>query len=305
MKQSMISVIMISYNHQDFIEESIISAVEQQRDTYDLEILIIDDGSSDKTQNIIRDIQNKYPNLIFPTFKKHEGIKSINKNFNEQIKKARGNYIAFLAGDDKFTHNGFKKQLDILEKEKDVELIISEGRMHYVDKQKFLDTCQEKVIVKKILNNDMNGVYEYIVSNVPRLLIQGYLLKKDLLVNINYFDEDVIADDWVLNIKIFKYLVRNKKRAVYLSEHAFQYNIHSSNTNANIKHQGTRVIQVIKKYGKDKRTFLANQYLYYCIASFKRKYGIDFFKYLFLLLPLSFYTVPILIKKIRNKVTSQ
>lgn len=306
-KKPTISVVMISYNHQDFIEEALISVVEQQSDKYDLEVLIVDDGSSDCTQGIISTVQEKYPNLVFPTFNAHEGIRSINKNLNEQIKKARGEYIGFLAGDDKYFPNRFENQIAILQRDNLVELVISDGKRIDVREGKFLGRCQEEKIVRMLQENRLSDIYEYIISNIPSLLIQGYLIKKTLLENVDYFDEEMIADDWVLNIKLFKYLMENNLRAIYVDEFCFQHSIHCKNTSSNIKEQGPRIIQVIKKYYPDhkKNSALSETYVTCFLGSLKKLDFKNAFLYGTYVLKLYKYTVFIVIKRIKKKCQIQ
>ncbi|WP_303701241.1 glycosyltransferase [Flexistipes sinusarabici] len=269
----MISVVMISYNHQVFIEESLMSVVEQQSDSYDLEILIVDDGSSDDTQKIISSVQEKYPDLIFPTFKEHAGITAINKNLNEQIKKARGEYIAFLAGDDKYLPNRFEKQLEAFKKDDLVELVISNGKNFDLAREEFLNSCQEEVIVRMLQEGNESDVYEYITTNVPTLLIQGFLVKKSMLEAIDFFDESVIADDWVLNIRIFQYLTEHNKKAMYIEDVVFQRNIHGENTSRNIDDHSLRIMQVVDKYisPTKQKHILKKMHLNFFILCVRRK----------------------------------
>lgn len=244
----LISVIMISYNQQEFIEESLLSAIEQRSDKYGLEILIVDDGSVDETQSIIANYSNKYPDLIFPTFKKHVGVTAINKNLNELIAKAKGEYIAFLAGDDKFTPNRFEKQLSAFYNDETIDLVISDGINYQVSTSEFLGKCQEESIVKMIQKGELSKVSNHITSNIPALYIQGYLCKKEMLKKIGCFDESVIADDWVLNIRMFNYLSKHGRKAIYLDDVVFQRNLHTSNTSFHFEDQYSRVSQVIWKY---------------------------------------------------------
>lgn len=264
----LVSVVMITFNHEDHIEESLMSVITQQSRDYNLEILIVDDGSSDNTQKIITSVQRKYPDIVFPTFKMHVGVTAINKNLNEQIRKARGEYIVFLAGDDYFVGDGLSKQLKAFGIDKNIKVVIGEGRNFDIAKNEFLGTCQEDAIVKMLKNREMFNVYEYIVSNVPRLFIQGFMVKKSLLESVDYFDEELIADDWILNIRIFKYLVENNKLAVYLDYEVFKRNMLQNSTSNNHEVHFKRIFEVIHKYVPydKKNNILKNLYLRYFLT---------------------------------------
>ena len=90
----MISVIINNYNYEKFIQEAIESVVNQSYKDY--ELIIVDDGSTDNSREIIERYSFKYSN-IFPIFKKNGGQASC---FNIGYKKAKGDIIAFLDSDD-------------------------------------------------------------------------------------------------------------------------------------------------------------------------------------------------------------
>lgn len=244
----LISVVMISYNHQDFIEDALLSVIQQVNESYDLEILIVDDGSSDNTRNIIERFQEQYPQMIKADFKEHVGVTAINKNLNEQISKAKGDYVAFLACDDKFMPNRFGKQLAVFSEDKKVDLVISDGINYQVNNGIFLERCQEQQLSRLVESGECDQVYDYVTSNISGLYIQGYLCKRDLLISVGGFDESVIADDWVLNIRLFKYLSENMRKVVYQNDVVFQRNLHSTNTSFHFEDQYLRIQQVAEKY---------------------------------------------------------
>ena len=276
-RKPLVSVVMISFNHEDYIEESLMSVIKQQNDDFDLEILIVDDGSSDDTQKIITRIQKEYPQIVFSTFKEHKGVTAINKNLNEQIKKARGKYITFLSGDDYYVGNSLAKQLRIFKTNENtnenVDVVIGEGLNFSTIKNRYLCKCQEDIIVDMLQQGKMSDIYKYLISNVPRLFIQGFMIKKDLLETIGFFDEDLIADDWVLNIKIFKYLANTNRLAVYLNDIIFRRNILPSSTSHNHKVHLQRIKEVVQKYApsKYKNNLLKVVYLNYFIIYLKEK----------------------------------
>ena len=86
---------MCTYNGERFIKEQIDSILAQ---TYThFELLIFDDGSSDKTVEIIQEYQKKHPNIYF---KKNEQNLGFLKNFEQAISQAKGEYIALTDQDD-------------------------------------------------------------------------------------------------------------------------------------------------------------------------------------------------------------
>lgn len=109
-----VSVIMLTYNHAKYISQAIESVVMQKHNLI-IEILIIDDASTDGTDQILRDYKKKYPHLIkLKCNKINSGHPTLNGY--QAIKSARGKYIAFLEGDDYWISlHKLQKQYDFLE----------------------------------------------------------------------------------------------------------------------------------------------------------------------------------------------
>ena len=84
------------------------------------EIIIVDDGSTDNTPEVVRKLSEKDKRIVFLKFDRNQGV---NVARNAGIKKATGDWICFLDSDDQYAANGFEvvyKTLDTLEKDIDV-----------------------------------------------------------------------------------------------------------------------------------------------------------------------------------------
>lgn len=121
----MVSVCCLAYNHSKYIRKCLDGFV-NQKTNFTFEVLIHDDASTDGTQDIIREYEEKYPNIIKPIYQtenqysKHIGI---NKTF--QYPRVKGKYIAFCEGDDYWTDSyKLQKQFDILECNPDCSLCV-------------------------------------------------------------------------------------------------------------------------------------------------------------------------------------
>lgn len=104
-----ISVVMITYNHEKFIAEAINSILSQ---TYsDFELIIVDDGSSDKTMKIIQEYDDS---RIIILGQKNSGPSIA---LNVGINKSRGEFIAFMSGDDVSLPNRLMTQIEQIEQQ--------------------------------------------------------------------------------------------------------------------------------------------------------------------------------------------
>jgi glycosyltransferase involved in cell wall biosynthesis len=106
----LISVLLDNYNYAKYLPDVIESVLNQ---TYkNFELIIVDDGSSDNSKNIIEQYTKK-DKRIKPIFKKNEGQASA---FNEGFKNCNGKIICFLDSDDKFLPDKLQKIKEIYEK---------------------------------------------------------------------------------------------------------------------------------------------------------------------------------------------
>ncbi|HMG93396.1 MAG TPA: glycosyltransferase [Chryseolinea sp.] len=108
------SIVIPTYNRAAFVADAVKSVLSQ---TYtDFEIIVVDDGSQDNTEEVIRLLND--PRLIY--CKKINEERSIAKNYG--IGKASGTYINFLDSDDKFYPNHLEKGFELLAKNKFPEI---------------------------------------------------------------------------------------------------------------------------------------------------------------------------------------
>jgi len=112
-KQPLVSVRIITYNHEPFIEKCIKSVLDQKTD-FEYEIVIGEDCSQDQTRNICFEYQKKYPGIIRVLWW-HENVRTMGGNQARTQAHCRGKYIALLEGDDYWT-DSFKlqKQIDLI-----------------------------------------------------------------------------------------------------------------------------------------------------------------------------------------------
>jgi glycosyltransferase involved in cell wall biosynthesis len=109
MKTPTITVLIDTYNHERFIEEAIVSVLEQDFPASSMEILVVDDGSTDRTPEIVRKFEPRARYL----HKENGGQASA---FNFGIPQARGEILAFLDGDDWWAKNKLRIVMEVFEK---------------------------------------------------------------------------------------------------------------------------------------------------------------------------------------------
>jgi glycosyltransferase involved in cell wall biosynthesis len=108
-----VSVLMITYNHEEFISQAIDSIL-MQKTNFPYEIVIGEDCSTDKTRDIIIDYKKKYPDKFQLLL--NETNLGMHKNGAQTYEACKGQYLAFLEGDDYWTSpDKLQKQVDFLD----------------------------------------------------------------------------------------------------------------------------------------------------------------------------------------------
>jgi len=124
-----VSISCLTYNHEKYIRQTLEGFV-KQKTNFRFEVLIHDDASTDGTQEIIKEYQLKYPDIIKPIFQKenqYEKRVQISKTYN--YSRALGKYIALCEGDDYWTdENKLQMQYDALENDKSCSFSVHKVR---------------------------------------------------------------------------------------------------------------------------------------------------------------------------------
>lgn len=128
----MVSVCMLTYNHEEFIAEAI-EGVAKQKCPFRIELVIGDDCSTDGTSWIIVELANKYPGLI-KLLKRPTNL-GLSENFRDALNNCTGRYIAICEGDDYWTDpQKVAKQVEFMEANPDYSMHFHNSEMIYMDR---------------------------------------------------------------------------------------------------------------------------------------------------------------------------
>ena len=150
MSDILVSVICISYNHDKYIRSALDGFVNQKTD-FKYEVIIHDDASTDKTQDIIKEYEEKYPDVFVCIYQKENQF-SKGKNIIREfcIPKVRGKYIAWCEGDDYWCdEKKLQRQVDFLEKNEDYSACVCSSKVQY------FETKKEEVVNKTDSDKDL------------------------------------------------------------------------------------------------------------------------------------------------------
>lgn len=173
---SRVSIIVPVYNVENYLTKCLDSLVKQSLS--DIEIIVVNDGSKDNSEKIIKEFAQKYPEKI-KAFTKENGGLSDARNFG--IDRAAGDYIGFVDSDDYVTENMFEEMLLLAEK-------------HHV-----------KMVICNIQKVDENGKIVQKLTQLPNMP-EKIVLENNFSVfsDISYFACNKLFKKELFNQKRFK-----------------------------------------------------------------------------------------------------
>jgi glycosyltransferase involved in cell wall biosynthesis len=224
MQPPLVSIIITTYNREKYIEEAILSVVNQTFKNF--EILIIDDGSSNNYAEIIC---NKFDNCNY--FYKENGGVSSARNYG--VKMAKGTYIAFLDDDDYWRSDKLEKQVLILEREKEIDCIHSSAAIvdeNSIEKGRLIGASDKKA-------HKRSGYVFWNALGVWLVKASTPLIRRKVFVKQMLFDETLeVGEDTDFYQRMFyrhKVLYINEPLAYYR-----EYNDSSRLSLQNLKYIG-------------------------------------------------------------------
>ncbi|AWX32300.1 glycosyltransferase [Methanosphaera sp. BMS] len=211
------SIVMAVYNTEKYLEESIDSLIQQTINfTENVQLIIVNDGSTDNSEKIINNYKKSYPkNIVYVPLEENHGqafARNIGLNY------VMGRYVNFLDSDDYLSENALEMAYNFFEKHRDevdllsipLVLVERDTRTHHLnykyDSNKIID-----------LNKEPNN---------PQLSASSCFIKSNLFNNLFFSTDVVSAEDSIL---INKILLKREKYGV-LSNCSYYYRKRMDNT---------------------------------------------------------------------------
>lgn len=136
-----VSVCCVTYNHEDYITQCLDGFV-MQKTNFAFEILVHDDASTDKTAEIVKEYETKYPDLFRCVYQTENQFLKQNTLVNILFKMAKGKYIALCEGDDYWIDPyKLQKQVDFLEANEDFSICFHPVKLWTEETQSLSDDC--------------------------------------------------------------------------------------------------------------------------------------------------------------------
>ena len=185
MRMHLVSIIIPCYNHAKFLPDALQSVIEQDCENW--ECIVVNDGSTDNTEEIIRQWSNK--DTRFKYFYKENGGLSSARNFG--IEKSNAEYILTLDSDDKFDKTFISKALKVINDDPKIGIVSCWGK-------RFVDN-----IYYDIFKPNGKNIEDFLFQNAA---IGNSMFRKKCWIEAGGYDENMKKgyEDWEFYLRISK-----------------------------------------------------------------------------------------------------
>lgn len=245
-----ISFIIPAFNCEETISTTISSILSQT--IKDIEIVIVNDGSTDNTKSIVEQLALKFDNIKLIN-KSNSGV-SHSRNIG--LEKAIGDYVMFIDGDDTID-NDFGAKL-----------------FHYSKNNVFVGGYIKKIYSKnkvEIINQKnfytINEILEDLITGTLDGFAVRYLFKKDTLNNVRFNQKLSYMEDTFF---LIEYILNNKfDQIIFLSDTFYNYYQFDNSVTNNIKNYKINIFNFVKSLDSIfellNNSSISIDYEYYCI----------------------------------------
>jgi len=213
-RKPLVSIRVLTYNHEDFISECLDSILEQ---TYkNIEIVISDDGSQDSTASLLKDYADRYPKKIRLFLS--DVNNGVTANANIGLENCNGHYIAGLGGDDILLPEKISKQVAYMEQNQRCVICY-----HDID---VFESISNKTLYKySQKKKPKNGNYKLLISNPGINGACSNMIRSNNFKEIGFDPFLPVASDVYCWFKILK----NGGEIHYIDETLARYRMHENN----------------------------------------------------------------------------
>jgi glycosyltransferase involved in cell wall biosynthesis len=185
-----VSVLMVTYNHERYIAQAVESALAQET-SFPLEIVIGEDCSTDRTREILLDLQADHPSTMRLLLQ--EQNLGGTANFAATFAACRGEFIAMLEGDDYWTHpHKLQRQIDALEAHPDWAMCF------HITRRVYEDDSREPELIPPDWTKEVATIDDLFKGNF--LNTCSLVFRNRLFGPLPAWHQQIAPGDWVLSL---------------------------------------------------------------------------------------------------------
>jgi glycosyltransferase involved in cell wall biosynthesis len=293
--QPLVSVLMTTFNHQEYVLDALKSIINQSY--LNIEIIIADDCSTDETIAAINPLLAKHKNKI--TLIRQEKNIGPSKNFNSGLSRCKGDFVTFISGDDLFLPEKILTQVNYLNNNLSTMIC-------YGDTEVFDSKTNSRLFLWSEKNKPRSGDGVLLIKYLSFMCGLGSCMVRYRDVKDVRFNEDVRNCGELLFL--FEIVEKNGGKINFIEHVCYKYRRHESNmTNSNDHFfpEMEKTLLLMKSYNKyhfECSQMISQVNFIYAIQLLKKKNIFEFFCYLSKAIRLSkyfpFYIIKLIVKKL-------
>lgn len=286
----LVSVIVPVYNHEKFIGETIQKVISQTYQNW--EMLVVNDCSTDGSWKIIKELARKDDRIRTFKNKKNRGLVL---NWKFLINNSRGEFVAFLEGDDFFYRNNLRKKMKIFEEYPDVGMVYCNFNV-VNEKGEVITKNHNKFQHIKTYRNESIEPSEYLYSKYHLVNSYGQVMVRKCIFDkigyprtLDYTEKVFLPSDWDFNFR-----VSTQNKIYFTDDILFAYRRHSNNCSYNAAKAYRHISLVLDEYADKfkndsgiiaaihykRRRYMYSKIIYYLEQGKKLKAWQEFFVYI-------------------------
>lgn len=216
-KNPLVSVVIPCYNHEQFVQDSIQSVIDQ---TYkNIELIIIDDGSKDSSVEKIQEmLESCKQRFVRFEFRSRANI-GLSATFNEGLEWCNGEYFTANASDDILLPKKTEIQVKFLEENRKIPAV--SGGVKQID-----ENSKE---ISKVIKNNRFYKFKEIIMHEHYLPAPAQMMRMNVVKDIGGYDSNLFIEDWYMWLKLSMH-----GDIYYMNDVLCFYRSHNNNTSKNL-----------------------------------------------------------------------
>ena len=227
----LVSVVIPCYNHENFVQDSIQSVIDQ---TYqNIELIIIDDcskdGSVEKIQEMIPACKERFVRFEF----RSRPNKGLSATLNEALEWCEGEYYSAIASDDIMLPEKTKLQVEFLKENKNISAVF--GGIELID--------NNNVKISERVKQSKQYSFKNIILHQHDLPAPTQMIRLKTLKEMGGYDRNIIIEDWYIWLKLSSY-----NDLYYIDKLLCKYRQHETNISKDLEKMHKGRVDVLDHY---------------------------------------------------------
>lgn len=213
----LVSVVIPCYNHENFVQDSIQSVIDQGYEN--IELIIIDDGSQDgsviKIQEMVESCKERFIRFEF----RSRANVGLSTTLNEALEWCEGKYFSAIASDDQMLQDKTAIQVSFMEK--NIDSVAVFGGVYLID--------SNSAFINKRLNKNKKYTFKEIIMHEHDLPAPTQMIRLNKIKEVGGYNSNLLIEDWYMWLKL------SMNGSIYYINHIFcLYRQHDNNMSKNI-----------------------------------------------------------------------